>query len=118
MSIVKAMAGVVASLALMSAAPSFAADGGEFNGSSFTCLEFTNGLGENASGKMQSTLARLWFTGYLAGYYKAQGTLELSAEPADSEALDNILLQTCRTYPQSNLLAVAVSDLIKMPRKV
>src|SRR5438128_1128781 len=51
---------------------------GEFDGANFTCLNYTNGLGENASNKMQSMLGNLWMQGYLAGYYKAKNMLEIS----------------------------------------
>ena len=76
------------------------AGNGEFDGSAFSCLNYTNGLGDNASTKAQSMLARLWMQGYLAGYYKGQGKLEMSAEKGDEDKLASLMLQKCREYPQ------------------
>lgn len=116
----KTLAAVVAGLALP-CAPAAAADV-EFTGSKFSCLEYTNGLGENASGKLQSVIAKIWIQGYLAGYYKAANKLELVDDPAAAETLDNNLLQTCRTWASSDIMGVSLAVLAKtdrpMPAKV
>jgi len=84
---------------------------GEFNGADFTCLEYTNGLGANASGKIQSQLGHLWVLGYLSGYYKANDTLEMTEDEGAGESLYNIMLQTCREYPQNSLLSISMQAL-------
>jgi hypothetical protein len=94
------------------------AGNGEFDGSSFTCLNYTNGLGENASTKPQSIMARVWIEGYLAGYFKAQNKLEISSEKADSDKLVNLLLQKCREYPSSSILAVSQQAIAKENVKI
>jgi len=94
---------------------------GEFDGSTFKCLDYTNGLGDNASSKMQSVLAHLWMQGYLAGYAKGKGTFELSDKKADEERVASLLLQRCRDFPGSSILAVALQavaqDVNKVPTK-
>ncbi|MEQ9449405.1 MAG: hypothetical protein RLN70_10960, partial [Rhodospirillaceae bacterium] len=85
---------------------------------SFTCLEYTNGLGENSSGRVQSQLARLWMLGYLAGYQNANGNLQLTDDQAEGEAVINLMLQTCREYPQSSLLGVSLQALAPVPNKI
>lgn len=110
--------------ALMMAAGAQAADtgNGEFSGGTFTCLQFSNGLGDNASGKMQSNLARLWMLGYLAGYYKVQGKLEMSEEPGDVRKLDDLIVQKCKEFPQATIFAVSAQMLAteshKLPKNV
>lgn len=89
------------------------AGNGEFDGSTFSCLNYTNGLGDNASGKTQSMLARLWMEGYLAGYMKAQNKLEMSADKADEDKLLALMLQKCREYPASSILAVSMQAIAK-----
>jgi hypothetical protein len=90
----------------------------EFDGANFTCLAYTNGLGESSSSKTQSTLARLWVEGYLAGLYKAQGTLAFSDDKADNEVLSALLLQRCRDYPNFTLMGVAAQTIAKDPHKL
>src|SRR5262245_39101940 len=94
------------------------ADGQEFDGAGFTCLNYTNGLGENASNKMQSTLAHLWIQGYLAGVYKAKGNLQLSEDKADDDKLSAVMLQRCRDNPQATILAVSLQRIADEPRKL
>lgn len=84
---------------------------GEFDASTFTCLEYTNGLGESSSGRVQSQLGHLWMLGYMAGYFKASGNLELSAEAADADRISNLMLQTCRQFPQSSILVISMQAL-------
>ena len=92
---------------------------GEFDGSSFSCLNYTNGLGDNASGKPQSMLARVWMEGYLGGYLKAQNKFDLSDQKADEDKLVGLMLQKCREYPASSILAVSqqaiAKESIKLP---
>jgi len=116
MRLLKTLAAVVAGLAML-AAPATAADV-EFTGSKFTCLEYTNGLGENASGKLQSVIARVWIHGYLAGFYKASQKLTLVDDAAAGEALDNNLLQTCREWAARDLLGVSLEILAKVDRQM
>ncbi len=116
MRFLKTVAAAVAGLAML-AAPAVAADV-EFTGSKFTCLEYTNGLGENASGKLQSVIARVWMHGYLSGFYKASQKLNLSDEAAAAEAFDNTLLQTCREYAGNDLLGVSLQVLAKADRQL
>ena len=94
------------------------AGNGEFDGSTFSCLNYTNGLGENSSGKTQSTLGRTWMQGYLAGYLKAQGKLEMSADKSDDDKLTALMLQKCREYPQSSILAVSMQAIAKEKVKI
>jgi hypothetical protein len=91
---------------------------GEFDGANFTCLNYTNGLGDNATTKMQSTLAHLWLQGYLAGVYKAKGTLELSEDPNDEVKLSALLLQRCRDLPSFTILGVALQVIAAEPHKL
>lgn len=114
MRFLKTLAAAVAGLALL-AAPAAAADV-EFTGSKFTCLEYTNGLGENASGKLQSVIARVWIHGYLSGYYKASQKLNLVDDAATSDALDNALLQTCREWAARDILGVSLQLLAPTER--
>lgn len=114
MKILKTMAAALAGLAML-AAPAVAADV-EFTGSKFTCLEYTNGLGENSSGKLQSVIARVWMHGYLSGFAKASQKLNFSEDAAAGEALDNNLLQTCREWASRDILGVSLSVLAKTER--
>jgi len=111
------MGGMAGAVAAEKSASS-AGGNGDFDGSNFTCLNYTNGLGDNATTKMQSILAHLWLQGYLAGVYKAKGTLELSEDPVDNEKLSNALLQRCRDYPSFTILGVALQVIAKDPRKL
>ncbi|MBD25547.1 MAG: hypothetical protein CMG46_11180 [Candidatus Marinimicrobia bacterium] len=91
---------------------------GEFDAASFTCLEYTNGLGVNASGKVRSQLGHLWILGYLSGFYKASGNFEMSDEADAGDRIANIVLQTCRQFPQSSLLSVSIESLTDDTHKV
>ncbi len=90
----------------------------EFTGATFSCLQYTNGLGDNSIGKMQSTLAHLWVEGYLAGYYRGQGNLEFSDDPAARQAIDERLATLCATVPQTSMLAVALKGIAIAPHKL
>jgi hypothetical protein len=116
-----AVAAVAALLAATVARPADAqspASAGGFDGSKFTCLNYTNGLGENATLRAQSMIAQLWIEGYLAGFYKAQGKLELSADKADEQTLDNLMLQRCREFAEYSILTVAQQAIGKEPHKL
>jgi len=116
MRILKSLAAAAAGLAMLGA-PAMAADV-EFTGSKFTCLEYTNGLGENASGKLQSIIAKVWIQGYLAGYYKNTQRLELVDDPAVSDLLDNNLLQTCRAWASRDIMGVSLAVLAPQERQL
>lgn len=116
MNFLKTLAAAIAGLSML-AAPTFAADV-EFTGSKFTCLEYTNGLGENSSGKLQSVIARVWIHGYLAGFNKASQKLAFSEDAAAGEAFDNNLLQTCREWAARDILGVSLSVLAKTERQM
>jgi len=116
MRFLKTLAAAAAGLSML-AAPAMSADV-EFTGSKFTCLEYTNGLGENASGKLQSIIAHVWIHGYLSGYYKAGQKLQLVDDAAAADDLDNALLQTCRTYPSNNILGVMLEMVAKTDRSM
>jgi len=93
----------------------------QFSGAGFGCFEYLNGQGENSAGRMQSNLARLWIYGYLAGHYKAQGKLEIgdpADAAADAAALDALIVETCKEYPQNSILAVTSKSLALEPRKM
>ena len=100
------------------AADAPAGSAGEFDGSKFTCLNYTNGLGESSSMRAQSMIAHLWMEGYLAGFYKAQGKLEMSADKADAQMLDNLMLQRCRDFASYTILTVAQQAIGKDPHKL
>jgi hypothetical protein len=116
MRFLKTLAAAVAGLAML-AAPAMSADV-EFTGSKFTCLEYTNGLGENSSGKLQSVIARVWIHGYLAGYNKASQKLAFTDDAAAEAALDNNLLQTCREWAARDILGVSLELLAKVERQM
>jgi len=102
------LAGAIQSSTVQAASAKDQAGGnGEFDGASFTCLNYTNGLGENATNKMQSMLAHLWMHGYLAAYYKGKGTLHLSDNKQDADVLAALMLQRCRDFPSTSIRAVA-----------
>lgn len=102
--------------ALMAVASAQAAD--EFTGGSFTCLQFSNGLGDNASTKMQTDLARQWILGYLAGYYKVQGKLEYTEDAGDIGKLDTLMVSKCKEFPQATIFAMAAQMIANEPRKL
>lgn len=116
MRFLKNLAAAVAGLAML-AAPAMSAEL-EFTGSKFTCLEYTNGLGENASGRLQSVIARVWIHGYLSGFYKASQKLNIVDDAAAGEALDNSLLQTCREWAARDILGVSLEILAKADRQM
>ena len=111
-------AALAVSMIMLAPSLSNAQGGGEFDGSTFTCLEYTNGLGEGSSGYLQSLLGQIWIRGYMAGYYKANGDIELSNDPAVAERVYNLMLQECRTFPQNSILAGSTNVLTGGPSQV
>jgi hypothetical protein len=117
----KSIAGIAAGLGLMvfaAAANAAAPASAEFTPSKVTCLEYTNGLGENSSGRMQSEISRIWTLGYVSGFYKASNTLEMTDDAAESAKLGDLMLQRCRDSPQASILVVAMKALAAEPHKV
>jgi hypothetical protein len=109
----------VAAVALMlgaTASETRAADAGF--GSSFTCLQLTNGLSGSSSGKAPSDLARVWIHGYLTGYYKTQGKLEMTDDPDGYQDFSDSLVRTCKDFPQASILGISVQYLVKRDRKM
>ncbi|MBX7201328.1 MAG: hypothetical protein K1X51_18320 [Rhodospirillaceae bacterium] len=119
----KMIAGAVAGLGLMAltagayaaAAPS---GSGEFTPSKVTCLEYTNGLGENSSTKMQAEISRIWMLGYLAGYYKASMNLQFTDDAAEAAKIGDLMLQRCRDSPTASILVVAMKALAAEPHQL
>ena len=123
MSILKSIAALAAGLGLMVAAAganaaAAPAGSGEFTPSKMTCLEYTNGLGENSSGKMQSEISRIWTMGYVAGFYKASKTLEFTEDAVEGAKIADLMLQRCRDSPQASILVVAMKALASEPHKL
>lgn len=109
---------LVAGLGAMACIAGAQAAEGEFDGGTFTCLSYTNGLGDSSAGKMQSNLAHLWVFGYLAGYYRGQGKLEMTDDPADVKIVDDLLAQKCGEVPQASILAVSQQTIAAEPHKL
>ncbi len=120
MSVTKNVVWAVLAVSMFVFAPNFsnAQGGGEFDGSTFTCLDYTNGLGEGSSGYLQSLLGQLWIRGFMAGYYKANGDVELSNDPAVAARVFNLMLQECRTFPRNSILAASSKVLTTGPSQV
>jgi len=91
---------------------------GEFDGSAFTCLQYTNGQGENSSGKAQASLAKIWVIGYLAGYYKAKGNLEIVDDKEADDKLSSTMISKCREYPQTSIMTVSMQAIANDKRKL
>ncbi|MGZ6253969.1 MAG: hypothetical protein ACXWM1_12985, partial [Candidatus Binataceae bacterium] len=103
-------------LGLGLSAGAHAADaGGEFTASKFNCLQYTNGLGENSSGRAQSEIARIWMLGFLAGRYKAQMNLEFTDDQAEAGKVMDLALQRCRAHPDSSFRVVGLQALAIEP---
>ena len=116
MSMLRKLAGLAASIVVMMYV-STGAMAADFGGT-FTCLQYTNGLGDNSTGRMQSNLGRLWIHGYLAGLYKGQGNLEWSADPADAKAFDDLIALDCSASPQATILIMALKGIGVAPHKL
>ncbi len=128
MALLRILACLMAVCALMTTPPAEAGQRGRpaptpggvtgFSGGTFSCLEFTNGLGGNSVGRIQSTIARLWMLGYLTGYYKGKDTLEFSTDPGESAAMDALLVQKCKETPSAPILTVALQGIVVESRKL
>src|SRR4051812_41429646 len=92
--------------------------GGEFTASKFTCLQYTNGLGDNSSGKAQSEIGRIWMLGFLAGHYKAQMNLEFTDDQAEAAKVMDLTLQRCREHPESSFMVVGLQAIAIEPHKL
>jgi hypothetical protein len=83
------------------------AQGAEFDGTNFTCLQYTSSMADNSSTKAQGGLAKMWVMGYLAGYYKAAGTLEVVDDAKAGDNIASALASKCKEAPQGTIWAVA-----------
>ncbi len=92
--------------------------GDEFNPATFSCLDYTNGAGENATNRLRSVIARVWMQGNLTGLHRANGDLTFSDAAADSAALADSLDSACRAFPAASILAIGVANLAKAPLKM
>lgn len=118
MSVMKTIfSGVALAAAVTLGANAALAQGAEFDGTNFTCLQYTSAQAENSTTKAQAGLAKMWVMGYLAGFYKAKGSLEISD---DAKAADNVasdLASKCKEFPAATVWAIA-SELSKTDRKI
>lgn len=80
-----------------------------FSASEFKCAGLLSGQGVTT----QSAIAQTWTHGYLAGRFKAAGSLTFSAAPPGD---DPALAETCAKYPLAFLLTAASQELAKTPR--
>lgn len=83
------------------------AQGADFDGTNFTCLQYTSSMAENSSTKAQGNLAKMWVLGYLAGHYKAANTLQVVDDPKAGEAIASALAAKCKEAPQGTIWAVS-----------
>lgn len=118
MALIRKLVCLAAAGVLMLMSPGAKAAESVFSSDTFLCLTFVNGLGGNSAGRMQSTIARLWILGYLAGYYKGKDTLEFSADPADAATMDALMVQKCKEAPGGSILNVALSTIANEPHKL
>ncbi len=122
MSVFRKIAGAIVTVGgLVLAVAGQAADkgGDEFSGAKFTCLQYTNGLGNSASNKAQTNLAQIWMLGYMSGFYKAQGKLELTEE-AEGKRIFDAMESRCRQSPANSIFVVTsqalVNEVHKLPK--
>jgi len=117
-----APAGPVQAARITDDAPVVSTTTGEFDGLDFSCVSYTAGPSIDAITGTPSLSARTWVLGYLAGFYKKEGKLELSDVAADGDKLDDVIRARCTDYPRSTIRAVAlhavVKDIYKMPATV
>ncbi len=103
----KIVAGVAMAAAMAFGASAAHAQGAEFDGTSFSCLQYTSASAENSSTKAQSGLAKMWIAGYLSGFHKAQGKLDASGDAKAADALNSDLASKCKEFPSATIWAVA-----------
>ena len=89
----------------------------DFNGVKFTCRQYTNALAESAESRAQARLAQLWALGFLAGYYKAEGKLELTNDSEGRKIIEQ-LEQICREAPTNSIFTITAKELAKDVRQL
>jgi len=115
----KILSGAAFAASLALGATGAQAQGAEFDGTNFTCLQYTSSLAENSSTKAQGGLAKMWVMGYLAGYYKAGGKLEVVDDAKAGDSIASALASKCKEAPQGTIWAVAgflAGDKRKVPK--
>ena len=115
----KVLSGVAMAAAMTLAATSARAQGAEFDGTNFTCLQYTSSMADNSSTKAQGGLAKMWVMGYLAGYYKAAGKLDVVEDAKAGDSIASALASKCKEAPQGTIWAVAgflAGDTRKVPK--
>ena len=120
MSVFRNIVGVAVAVgALVIAVASQAADrgSGEFSGAKFSCLQYTNGLGNSASNKAQTNLAQIWMLGYMAGYYKAESKLEMT-DDNESKRIIDAMAARCHDSPASSIFVVTSQTLVNEVHKL
>jgi hypothetical protein len=113
----KILSGVALAAALVIGASSAQAQGAEFDGTNFSCLQYTSATAENSSTKAQSGLAKLWVAGYLSGFYKAQGKLDVTGDTASADKLNSDLAAKCKEFPSATIWALS-AKLAEADRKM
>ncbi len=113
----KILSGVALVASFAFGATTTQAQGVEFDGTNFTCLQYTSSMADNSSTKAQSGLAKTWVMGYLAGLYKASNTLQVVDDAKAGESIASALATKCKEVPQASIWAVA-KFLAESPRKI
>lgn len=114
----KILSGVALAAAMTLGATGAQAQGADFDGTNFTCLQYTSAMAENSSTKAQGTLAKMWVMGYMAGFYKASNKLEVVADAKAGDAIASTLASKCKEYPSQTIWLIARDLLANEPRKV
>ena len=115
----KILSGAAVGAAMLLGAASANAQGAEFDGTSFTCLQYTSSMADNSSTKAQGGLAKMWVLGYLAGHYKAANKLQVVDDAKAGDAIMNALAAKCKEAPQGTIWAVSgflAGDARKIPK--
>lgn len=113
----KILSGVALAAAMMFGASAVQAQGAEFDGTNFSCLQYSSAQSESSSTKAQGDLAKLWVMGYVAGYYKAKGNLDVVDDAKAADAITSKLASLCREFPAGTVWAVS-GKLVEDNRKV
>ncbi|MBL8645029.1 MAG: hypothetical protein JNK21_13925 [Rhodospirillaceae bacterium] len=114
----KIVSGVAFAAAMVMGVSAAQAQGAEFDGTTFSCLQYTSASSENSSTKAQSGLAKLWVNGYLAGYFKAKGTLSISEDAKAGDAIASTLAAKCKEQPGAPVWVIARDALGAEDRKL
>jgi hypothetical protein len=115
----KILSGVALAASMALGATAVKAQGAEFDGTNFTCLQYTSSMADNSSTKAQGGLAKTWVMGYLAGFYKAADKLQVVEEAKAADAIAGALAAKCKEAPQGTIWAVAgflAGDTRKIPK--